>query len=185
MRWLWLPALVLMLAGCSDTDDFGNQEKKRVHIELKPYASSYIEDYEGALTRDGESPTGWTPPSPYVTYDNLNAKYEGQKDLTNKSIYVFFTQDNQDPMEGTFFYKNSDKTWQLNMEVEPGDYYLYGFIPKEDATSASIVANGKYSDGAVLTINGLNTVTSSDVCVIIGAKDGSDKYNDEKHPGNK
>lgn len=180
MRWLLLPALVLMLAGCSDTDDFGDQEKKRVHIELKPYASSYIEDYEGALTRDGESPTGWTPPSPYVTYDNLNAKFEGQKDLTNKSIYVFFTQDNQDPMEGTFFYKNSDKTWQLNMEVEQGDYYLYGFIPKEDATSASIVANGNYSDGAVLTINGLNTVTASDVCVLIGAKDGKSKDDDEK-----
>lgn len=181
MRWLLLPALVLLLAACSDDPD--DQQKERVTIELKPYASSYIEHEGGALTRDGDS---WTPPTPYVTYDNLNAKFKDQKDLMHRSIEAFFTQDDKDPLEGTFFYRNSDETWRLSMEVNSGDYYLYGYIPKEDAENASIAllpSSTNYSDGAVLTINGLNTVTASDVCVLIGAKEGKSKSDDEKPDG--
>lgn len=57
---------------------------------------------------------------------------------------------------------------------ETGDYYVYGYIPKEVANSVSIAGNSSYSEGAVLTINGIKTVTHSDVCVIVGAKDGTD-----------
>ena len=38
--------------------------------------------------------------------------------------------------------------------------------------------SGNYSNGAILTINGLSTITPSDVCVIIGAKDGSAEDDD-------
>lgn len=176
MRWLFLLAVALLLNACSDTDAPGDQEKERVQIELLPFASSYEEKLDVSLTRGDDS---WTPPSPYVTYDNLNSKFAKQKDLMGKSISVFFTKDDADPMEGTFFYRNSTNTWQLsNLDVTEGDYYLYGYIPKEDATSASITPNESYSDGAVLTIKGLNTVTPSDVCVLIGAKEGPDKYHD-------
>ena len=45
--------------------------------------------------------------------------------------------------------------------------------------SASISSeNNKFSDGAVLTLNGLPSVTSNDVCVIIGAKAGSSETDD-------
>ncbi len=61
------------------------------------------------------------------------------------------------------------------MEIQSGDYFLYGFIPTEDADHASIAPlNSSYSNGAVLTIHDLDAVTPSDVCVIIGAKEGTD-----------
>jgi hypothetical protein len=63
-------------------------------------------------------------------------------------------------------------------DIVGDDYYLYGFIPKEDAESATIDPYDTYEDGAVLTIHGLNTVTPSDVCVLIGAKEGSGMESD-------
>ena len=181
MRWLLLPALVLLLNACSDSDDApGDQKKERVQIELMPCAPSYIMEQQGGLTRS------WSPPDEYVTYNQINSPFEGQKDLMNKSISIFFTEDNKEPLEGTFFYRNSDSSWQLSMDVTEGDYYLYGFIPKEDAASAQIKSYDgtvssphlTYSDGAVLTIEGLQTVTASDVCVLIGAKEGPSSESD-------
>jgi hypothetical protein len=65
------------------------------------------------------------------------------------------------------------------MDIEnTGTYYLYGYIPKEDAEGVTISPNDTYSNGAVLTINGLNAVTPSDVCVVIGAKRGHDVDDD-------
>ena len=167
MRWLLLLALVLLLNACSD-DAPGNRKKERVQLELRPCASSYIEDLDTTLTRGV-----WTPPSPYVLYTDINDMFANQKNLTNKSIHVFFTKDGADAEEGTFFYKEFSNEWRMDLDVAADDYYLYGFIPKEDATSATIVPNVSYSNGAVLTINGLNTVTPSDVCVLIGAKDNN------------
>ena len=178
-----LIALIALIAlmglmGCSE-----EQEKSlgRMTVEGVPFAPMFVEEGERGTTRSGETPdpTTWTPPSPYVTYDNINGKFKQQKDLMNKSINIFFTQDDKAPMEGIFFYRPTDKTWQLNMDIETsGTYYLYGYIPKEDAEGVTISPNEAYSDGAVLTINGLNAVTHSDVCVIIGAKNGGNVNDD-------
>jgi len=179
-----------LLTGCSD--DSSLDESRHVTFEAKSCATVLEEeglDSDSRLytptapyfTTRTDDPPAWTPPSPYVTYDNINNKFLQQKNLVNKSINVFFTQDRLSPMEGTFFYKDFDNTWRLSMEIEnTGTYYLYGYIPKEDASSATILrydgsaadGNNSYSNGSVLTINGLNSVTPSDVCVVIGAKDG-------------
>ena len=72
----------------------------------------------------------------------------------------------------------------MNMDIEnTGTYYLYGYIPKEDAEGVTISPNDTYHNGAVLTINGLNAVTPSDVCVIIGAKNGGNVNNDATGTG--
>ena len=188
MRWL-LP-LLLLLNACSDSDEVpGNQEKERVQIELKSCAPWYVDEVAEARSRsimrtEPESPT-WAPG--YYLYDDLNAKFSDQKNLTNKSICMFFTRNNKDLWEGTFYYKSSDDSWWLSNneigeeEIGVDDYFLYGFIPKEDANSASVVSyngsttdgNASYSTGAVLTISGIQTVTPSDVCVLVGAKDGT------------
>jgi len=156
------------LTGCSD-DNEDVSYQKQVPVGLKLYASEYVEAEDPS--DDSPATRAWTQPDPYVLYSN--SLFDDQKNLTNKSIDVFFTQDGKNALEGVFFYRN-DK-WYLKMDELTSDtYQLYGFIPKEDATSATIVPNGSYSNGAVLTINGLSTVTSSDVCVIVGAKEGSD-----------
>ena len=197
---LGLPALMVLLClwGCSD-DSGDTEDGGRVTLEARLCSTTYEENeaddmsragltgLEGFLTRADDDP--WTPPTPYVTYDYIygtNGRFHNQKNLVNKSINAFFTRDGQTPLEGTFFYKEADKSWQLNMDLETTTYYLYGFIPKEDASSATIVSyngseadgNNSYSNGAVLTINELNTITPSDVCVIIGAQNGTAINND-------
>lgn len=155
------------LMGCSEEQAGDNNS--RLSLEAVPCASMFVDEAEKDVTR------AWMPPSPYVTYNNINSKFVQQKDLVNKTIDVFFTQNGQTPLQGTFSYKSYDSSWRLNPEIELNSppYYLYGYIPKEDAGSASISPNGTYDNGVVLTINGLNAVTPSDVCVIIGAKDGN------------
>ena len=76
MRWLLLPALVLLLNACSD-DAPSDQNKERVEVELMPCASSYVDVQESPVTRT------WTPPEPYVTYDGINSTFKDQKNLVN------------------------------------------------------------------------------------------------------
>ena len=195
-----LGLLCLGLLGCSE--DEAGDDGRRVTFEAQSCATVLDEEGQGSesrlfttrdgdsstwtvpsfTTRDGEStPPTWTPPSSYVTYDALNNMFLQQKNLVHKSISVFFTQNGQTPWKDTFFYKEYDKSWRIKTGIEnAGTYYLYGYIPEEDAASATIVSydgsaaagDSHYEDGAVLTINGLNAVTPSDVCVIIGAKNG-------------
>lgn len=175
---------LLGLMACSE-----DREDGRVTMEVVACVSAFTDEQESAATRTWEVPSSyvtrsWTPPSPYVTYNNINSKFAQQKDLVNRSIGVFFTQDGQSPMKGTFSFRAADSSWRLNMDINnDGSYYLYGYIPEEDVTSADIAPNGTYSNGAVLTLTGLNTVTPSDICVLIGAKEGSSIDNDATGSG--
>ena len=181
-----------LLTSCSD-DSGETQSGGRVSLEARFCSTAYEESeagnmsrtgltgQEGFLTRSDDDP--WTPPGSYVTYDGLNGRFYNQKSLVKKSIDAFFTQDGQTSMEGTFSYSNSDQSWHLNMDLETATYFLYGYIPKEDSTSATILPNVSFSNGAVLTINELNTVTPSDVCVIIGAQNGTAQNNDANASG--
>ncbi len=164
---------LLGLLGCSEEGDRGLAEPAT--IVAQQCTRGFAE--RGTVTRT------WAPPSPYVEYGSIygtNGMFAIQKNLVNKSIDAFFTKDGAEPQEGIFFYKESDTSWYLNMkDLTTGSYQVYGYIPKEDAETATIAPNGgSYDNGAVLTINGLNSVTSSDVCVIVGAKDDS-SYNPE------
>lgn len=180
-----------LLTACSD-DTADNKNRRTVTFEAQPCATGYddVKDGSGVSTTRSE----WVPPSPYVPFEQTfgeDGLFENQNNLVNKSIGVFFTQDEAEPMEGTFFYRNNSNVskWNLSMNVDEGlaavTYQVYGFIPREDAVSATITPypNDKYSEGAELTINGLNTVTPSDVCVIIGAKDGSAENDDTGRNG--
>lgn len=185
MRWLLLLAVVLLLNACSDDP---TPEGQRVKVE----ALSCSTGFEEVGNSSARTTRAWNP-SPYVTYDVIygtNGMFADQKDLVNKSIYTFFTNDEKDNQEGILYYRETDTKWYLNTEIESSGsspYQVYGYIPKEDAEGATIASlEGSYSTGAVLTINGLSTVTPSDICVIIGAKDGiadNNSYNeDEDHP---
>lgn len=171
------------LSGCSDDPE---AVRHYVSIEAQSYSTTFDvmeEDDEsralGSITRS------WTPPTTPTTFypyssDDVSGMFANQKDLTNKSIGVFFTKESN-KQDGVLFFKEDGKgnaNWHLNnMEIESGSYQLYGYIPKEDADNANVEPlNGSFSNGAVLTINGLNTVTPSDVCVVVGAKEDNTNH---------
>ena len=177
----WGLLLTMFLLGCSDDPELDNRQT--VTFEAQPSATEFVQEDGTSDARPVETmgvTRAWTPPDGYYLYDapdaatiTNNAVYRlflEQKNMFYKSIEVFFTRNGNDPQNGTFTYKTSDSKWHLNMDIpETGYYYVYGYIPKEVANDATIAGN---SSGAVLTIEGIKTVTHSDVCVIVGAKEG-------------
>lgn len=169
---LLLPVVLLTLAGCSEDGDDPSVKGERMSIVVQQCVTGF---------NDHSATRAWLPPSPYVEYTSIygtNGMFANQKNLVNKSIDAFFTQDGQTPQEGVFFYRNSDSQWLLTLEdLDADNYQVYGYIPKEDAESATVTPlDGSYNNGAVLTISGLSSVTPSDVCVVVGAKN-DDVYN--------
>ncbi len=148
---------ILALACCSEDEQ---QQGQRVTLELMPYTQSFVE-VEPLATR------AWTPPTGYFLYTS-SQQFVNQDMLGDKSIGIFLTQDDNEPLEGTFFYNGT--SWRSSVDiVNAGDYYLYGFIP---SVSATIAPNTTYSEGAVLTMQA-PTVSSNDVSVVVGAKEGT------------
>jgi len=66
----------------------------------------------------------------------------------------------------------NEHTWVSKVALKDGQYYLYGFMPKGVTGSGVTIEpyNNDYSEGAVLKLNGLNSVVPDDICVIVGAK---------------
>ena len=130
----------------------------------------------GHVTRTA---TIWEPPTGYVTYDAIygtNGLFATQRNLTNKSIKAFFIKYHESTIQaGTFSYKSTENNWQLSEPIEQdGNFNFYGYIPSEAASqSSNITGNSTFAEGAVMHLNGINTVTPNDVCVIIGAKNGA------------
>ena len=149
-------------------------------------SASAFEDASRGYTR------AWEPPTGYFFYDNLygGLTFTNGYTLTGKGIDAFFTKDMEDtPIHGMLM-RQSDGTWVISskenaISINKGNYFAYGFIPREAADGASITrlpddpTSHSYADGAVLTIHGLKSV-AADACVMIGAKEGfSDKTDPE------
>lgn len=125
------------------------------------------------------------PTTSYTTFYSYDDLYEGVSNisyhsLAKKAVDVFFTQGTDAPHHGRIHY-NPVQGWKLAFNdgsdptlMETGDYYVYGFIPRNAADNAELSlldGSSPYEDGAVLTINGMPSVMS-DACVIIGAREG-------------
>jgi hypothetical protein len=75
----------------------------------------------------------------------------------------------------------STNEWKLSLpnyvkeeNVKGGNYYAYGFVPRDAADNDTIIklpGHSNWADGAVLTIHGMKAV-ATDPCVIIGAREG-------------
>lgn len=165
---------LLALTGCSD--DSG-EYRQTVTFEAQPCATGFMEEGDVRHARTAGTTRAWDPTTSlgYYLYTDKHVLglFEEQTDLFYKSIDVFFTRDNKAPLHGTFSYKNSESKWRLDMDIEDTDYYyVYGYIPKEVASSADILGNSTYSEGAELRLTGIKSVTHSDLCVIVGASEG-------------
>jgi hypothetical protein len=145
------------LMGCSKDEE--EQLSNDTTIEVMSYVAGFEEN---TLTT-----RSWVPPTPYVLYDEAD-----------KAIGIAFTENGKEPKLGHFF--TSSGKWRTNIDdIEPKTYYLYGYVPHFGGISMSITdrdgANAKYSEGAIVTLNDVPAVMPSDLCVVIGAKEGTGK----------
>lgn len=143
-------------------------------VEVASYVRWYDEAYGANRAHEANKMNrAWAIPSGYVAYEG-----------GEQSIGIAFTQDGVDPttsMIGNFF--KSGGKWRTNInEIPTGTYQLYGYIPHQTAINYSITdyngANGSYSTGAIMTLQNVPTVMPNDLCVVIGAKHGTDKEHD-------
>ena len=192
---------ILTILGCSSDDSQLQEQSLSVDVMLSAPAFT---DAEASSDEGDKTTRSWTPPTTptrYYLYDDLYtdddgnwsdyANYVSQNlSLSNKTIDAFFSINNEaNPLHCRLKYMSAAETpkWRLVLpnnvneeDVASGNYYIYGFIPREAADNAELSlldGSSTYADGAVLTIEGMQTVTT-DVCVIIGAKHGPDADHD-------
>ena len=160
MRLIGLIGLIGLM-GCSKAEE--EQLSNDTTIEVMSYVAGFEENT--FATRS------WVPPTPYELYGE-----------TDKAIGIAFTKDNGDVPKLGHFFASSGK-WRTNIDdIEANTtYYLYGYVPHFGGISMSITtptfisANANYSAGAIVTLNDVPAVMPSDLCVVIGAKAGTDK----------
>ena len=194
MGLIGLIGLIVLLAGCSD-DSQEERPLRQARMEVLSLVQQFDEIEPTVRTREWEDATRtwgpvtrtwgpvtrtWTPPSGFVRFDDLS--YNAGKDFSDHSISVFLTRDavqegeniGNKVLRGLFSYYDGKWFTDLTIEKED-DYYVYGYYPSSGITP-NIEPDGDnhlYADGAVLTLSNLPTATSSDICVIVGAKEGT------------
>ena len=182
--------LLFFLCACSndDTEEMTMESTTSVPVEVSSYVTRFEEANRAQRANRTQGTDGaylttraWAVPTDYMAYED-----------GIQSIGIAFTKDGEDPvsnsMIGTFFYssgkwRTSVETMQTTEENKP--YYLYGYIPHLPAIKYSITdynggstdeeKNAEYSKGAIMKLENVPTVMPKDLCVVIGAKQGTDK----------
>lgn len=168
------------LMGCSKDEASSKEPMGSTELEVASYVR-WFEEADGANRANGANRAyeanganrahrAWAIPSGFVAYED-----------GVQPIGIAFTRNGEDPTIGSFF-KSSDK-WRTDLEnIADGTYQLYGYIPHQTAINYSITsydgANGAYSTGAIMTLQNVPTVMPNDLCVVIGAKHGTDREHD-------
>ena len=156
--------LVISCSKGDDLDETHGGETGAVIAGVSSYMTGYMANTQ---TRAWVIPDGYEP-------------YEGGE----QPIGVWFTKDSPSTTvyEG-YLYKSGEK-WRANFKeganLSAETYYVYGYIPHSAGISGSVTPGSEslYANGATLTLTNVPSVMPNDLCVIIGAKDGTDKEND-------
>lgn len=189
---------LMSLVGCSSDEGVPGQEPQETVVnEVEASLEmdgvmGYVTGFEGneeelgvkgaygALETRGAVTRGWELPSGFSIYG------DGEQPVS-----VFFTQTSGEPVGGYLeerFYKYPGGQWHCSKDdLAAESYYLYGYIPRNKSIvpSVEVLPGGgtTYADGAKLTLNNVPTVSSDDICVIIGAKNGFGSYDpDHDYP---
>ncbi len=185
----------LFLTSCqSDSEDMPVDNRPRTTVELLSYSTSFL-DVAPWITRADPDPdfnfgTGYTDhlPNGYQSYEQLHP----HASMDDSTIGVFMTPEAANPA-GDFIYQGLDgippvSIWKSSIVVEKDkQYWIYGFMPRsgaENATIASLNGTGgdDFANGAVITLNNYEALTTADVSVIVGLRWASE---DEKMNGTK
>ena len=154
------------LAGCSTDEAAEPITERSAEVQLAGYVAGYEEAIRANRAYEANPITrGWEPPSGYSVFEN-----------SEHSISVFFTQGTTAGDE-RFFFTNNGK-WRVNGNaIAAGTYQFYGYVPHDKSITTTVnVLPGDdktFAHGAVLTLSNVPTVTPSDYCVMIGAKNGN------------
>lgn len=168
MGLIGLLGLMGLMGGCTNDEEPPRAKTTEVSVaEVRSYATLFDEYI--AKTR------AWTIPYGYEAYED-----------GAQTIGFAFTQDNNEPIYepiyGTF-YKSGN--WRVNVtnptksveDIVAGTYYLYGYIPHTSGIQLEVYDRNSnttnYSNGAKVILTNVPTVMPKDLCVVIGAKDGS------------
>ena len=174
MRWVLL-LTVPLLHGCSDdAPSDSTHRKETVQVELRTYSPWFQEEVIQSRTR-----ASWVDAYGYkdFTYYYNGGIFETQSSIIGSTINLWFTQSPSTSVESIFTYNSSSSKWNSAEEMLPSfNYYVYGIIPKEVVTGSRSISpyNSDYQNGAVITLNGLNSVTPSDICVTVAAGNGDE-----------
>lgn len=179
-----LLAAGLFFAGCqSDPDEVPVDNRPRTTMELMTYSSPFLDIAPWVTRADPEYhfPTGYQTnhlPDGYISYEILHP----HASMDDSTIGVFMTPDDTDP-SGNFIYQGMEggsSVWKSNIIVEENkQYYIYGFMPRSGAENATISplptadTNGEdqgYANGAVITLENYDALTTADVSVIVGLR---------------
>ena len=183
------------LVACS-SDESSEAPITSSQQELSLAISASAMPYDDGVESRGTT-RSWTAPEGYYLYNDLfSGSYANDVSLERSAIDVFLTHNDDtlntpNPLHARLRYSPapppSTSKWKLVLPntleedtVKTGTYYVYGFIPKDAADSATIRKHPSYThyeEGAELTIHGLKAV-ATDPCVIIGAKEGPDSLTD-------
>ena len=167
---------ILSLMGCAD-DPADGMEQMRTHELCLSLGTHQFE----ATRAPGDLPTG------FVAYNHSTAM---AKIKQIQGYMAYWNKDKKpdpgwDALPYTFDYTTSEtsadiwtsrvalKTLDSGEEI-PDDretYYFYGFMPKGDVTDVVITPyNSSYAEGAIMTFNGMDSVTPDDISVIVGVQ---------------
>lgn len=155
--------VTVLLSACDDSSGSSQSTAtlKEHEVHLMPCTQNYS-DITAIVTR--ALPTG------YVLYNDLPLRMPANR----TRIRGYVTYDTKVDFMGDFVYAESEGigSWSSKIPLDEKQYYIYGFMPGNDYRKVSINApSGKtYADGAVMTISGLDAVTTDDPCVIVGVK---------------
>ena len=161
---LLLVALVL-LTGCQS--DGADTAPKNITVEMQAYATTYNDVVQAASTRT------WPPSADFEVYSGHDAIRVAFMTTTG------YARNSSDvPADGSFVY--NENKWYSTFKVDGmtnNPYYLYGYMPAVGNLSLAPVSSS-YANGATMTITGLPSTTTSDVCVIVGVKKGNSASDD-------
>lgn len=177
-----LLAAGLFFAGCqSDPDEVPVDNRPRTTVELLSYSSPFLEIAPWSTRADADN-DGYDDeknlPNGYKSYEQLHP----HASTDDSTIGVFMTPEATNPA-GDFIYQGMEggsSIWKSTIVVEPTkNYWIYGFMPRSGAENATISplpganTSGEdqgYAQGAVITLNNYEALTTADVSVIVGLR---------------
>ena len=176
MSPIWLLGPICLFLACSSGNDddlmpetpVESAEKAGVPVGVMGLAPEFeemmpISKVKGVHRAPEAMTRAWQPPVGYELMDN-----------SENVIGVSFTENSADPINGHLFKSGID--WRANVTLEEKTYYLYGYVPHLTGINYSVLANGIFSSGAIMTLTNVPAIMPSDFCVIIGAKNGREDY---------